>query len=465
MSLAIAIVMLLGYLLICSEHITRVNKATVAIFCGVVGWVLFIIMGPDYVQRLHAADFSDFLAGASFSVEAVNQFIAENLFAHYLSQISSIVLYLLATMAIVELLFNNECFEFIATWCRSRSTQRVVWTLVTFSFLLSTNLDNLTASVVMLLILRQLVINPRQRMYLGSIIVIATNCGGCFTVIGDVSSLLIWSRGAVTPGSYSGALFLPAIVATVIPTALIARKFPENIDLKRPSIFYRGENFLLPKWQRSLMLVVGMGGLWFVPTFHRLTGLPPFLGALCVLGVLWVVNEIINHKRMQTEQPVSISGGRTLQYEVLQMIMFFIGIALCVAILAEIGAMHKLQVWCDDNIHNTYIMSLVLGAVSSVMDNIALVLSGVSIYPVMESTAQMSDYMQSFTLNGEYWNLIALSGCVGGCLLPIGNTAGYALMKSEDVSILWYLHHITLKVLIGWLSSLGVYFLMEYFVR
>ena len=146
--------------------------------------------------------------------------------------------------------------------------------------------------------------------------------------------------------------------------------------------------------------------------------------------------------------------------------MFFLGIGLSVDILIEVGAMKSVADWCNDYIHNIYILSLVLGAVSAVMDNIALVISGISIYPVVESDAVgMTDYMQSFVQNGQYWHLITLSGCVGGCLLPIGNTAGYALMKAEDVSIWWYFRHITVKVLLGWFCALGIYFLVDSFLR
>ena len=466
MTLAIVIIVLLGYLLICTEHITRINKATVAMFCGVVVWVLFMCYGPQYIMSLHKADFQKFIGGAlAYSVNDINLYISEHLFARHMFQLCSIVMYLLSTMAIVELLQNNGCFDFIKDWCWVRNRWRISLSLALFSFILSANLDNLTSSVVMLMLLKQLVINPHQRMLLGTIVVIATNCGGCFTVIGDVTSLMIWTRGAVTPTNYSSALILPAVVAVVIPSLLICRKLPERVDLKRPGFIFRGDDSALPVWQRLMMLLVGIGGLWFVPTFHRLTMLPSFLGALCVLGVLWVVNEIVNRKSILSDQPMTMSSSRSLQYEVLQMIMFFIGIGLSVDALIEVGAMQHVADWCDNHIHNIYLMSLFLGLVSSVMDNIALVLSGISIYPVLPDSAALSDYLTSFTQNGQYWHLIALSGCVGGCLLPIGNTAGYALMKSEDVTIWWYFRHVTLKVLIGWLASLGVYFLIDYFLR
>lgn len=465
MTIAIVILMLIGYVLICTEHITRVNKATVAMFCGVCGWVMLICVGPQYVEAHHSSEFTDFLGSAPYSIAAVNRFIYRDLFAGHMLQFCSIVMYLLATMSIVALLSNNGCFHFITRWCRARNTAQTIWCLAFFSFILSANLDNLTSAVVMLTILNQLVINPRQRMLLGAVIVIATNCGGCFTVIGDVTSLLIWTRGAVTPTNYSGALILPAIVATAVPTFLISRKLPDHLDFKRAGIQFRGDDSAIATWQRYLMLFLGICGLWFVPTFYRLTMLPPFLGALCVLGVLWVANEIFNRKNILADQPLTVSKWGNLQYESLQMMMFFVGISLCVGLLVEVGAMGHVAAWCDKYIHNIYIMSLFIGFVSSVMDNVALVMSSVSIYPIQESVPDLTSYMASFMQNGQYWHLVTLSGCVGGCLLPFGNTAGCALMKSEDITVWWYFRHITLKVLTGWLTALGVYFLVDYFLR
>lgn len=467
MTIAIVTLMLLGYLLICTEHITRINKATVALFCGVWGWVLYICVGPYYIETLHDVGFQEFLGSRDYSIRAVNEFIRQEVFNSHIAQLTSIVMYLLTTMAIVDVLSSNGCFDFVAKICRSRSSWQVVWMLALCSFGLSANLDNLTSAVVMLMVMNQIVVNHRQRMLLGAIIVIATNCGGCFTVIGDVTSLLVWTRGAVTPTNYTSALVLPALFATIIPTYLIGRQLPAHLDLKRSSVMmFRGDDSDVKLWQQLLMLTLGMGGLWFVPTFRWLTGLPPFLGALCVLGVLWVVNEVINRKRILSDQPLQARTNRSLQYEVMQMIMFFLGIGLSVDILIEVGAMDSVRAWCDHHIHNIYIMSLVLGVVSAVMDNVALVISGISIYPVLEEGASgMTTYLQSFVENGQYWHLITLSGCVGGCLLPIGNTAGYALMKAEDVTIWWYVKHITWKVLLGWFVSLGVYFLVDYFLR
>lgn len=465
MYIAIVILMLVGYSLICTEHFTRINKATVAMFVGVVGWILFMCTGTSFIQNIHGPEFIEYIQNNPLSLSPAKEFIRDHVFFRHMVEICSIVMYLLATMAIVEVLNNNECFEFITEWSRSRSSKRVLWMLVLFTFVLSANLDNLTTCVMMLMILKKLVANARQRMYIGSAIVIAASCGGCFTVIGDPTSLIVWTRGSVTATNFSGALVLPALVATVIPVLLIGRKLPETLDLVRRSIMFRGDDSTVPAWQRLMMLIIGIGGLWFIPTFHRITSLPPFLGALCVLGVLWVVNEIINRRAIMSEQPITISSSRSLQYQVLQTIMFFVGIGLCVAVLVEIGAMKQVAAWADEYIHNIYIMSLATGLISAVMDNISMIFSGISIYSVVPEVEGMSEYARSFAVNGQYWHLIVLSGCVGGCLLPIGSTLGYALMKNEEVTFLWYVRHISGKVFVGWLAALGTYFLVDFFLR
>lgn len=465
MTIAIVILMLFGYALICSEHVTRINKATVALFCGVCGWVMYMCVGPHYIQSLHGIDFMNYLGDGTYSVRAVNEYIYQHVFVRHMVQMCCIVMYLLATMAIVEVLSGNECFDFMVNWCRVKTKWRLTCTLAACSFLLSANLDNLSSAVIMLTILGKLVINPRQRCLLGAIVIIATSCGGCFGVIGDVTSLLIWTSSAVTPTNYTAALILPTIVATVIPTWLVGRMLPEHVDLKRPSLFFRGDSSALPVWQRAVMLFLGLGGLWFVPTFHRLTLLPPFLGALCVLGVLWVVNEVFNRKRILSAQPISLTGTRSLQYEMIQMIMFFVGVSLCVNLLIEVGAMRHVAEVCDTYIHNIYLLSVVIGLVSAFMDNIALVMTSISIFPIMEVQNTMPDYLAAFAQNGQYWHLVALSGCVGGCLLPIGSTSGYALMKHDGVGIWWYFKFITGKVFVGWIAALGVYFLVDYFLR
>lgn len=461
MTIAIVLVILLGYVFIATEHVTHINKALVAIFCGTVGWVLFMCTGTAFINAMHGEEYLAFLDGAKTTIALSQEFISGHIFLRYVGQVSELVLYLLATMSIVEVLTNNECFSFVESLLRRRNTAQMLWLTVLVTFLLSATIDNLTVTVLMLMILRKLIRNGKQRMYIGSAIVVAASCGGCCSVIGDVTSLMIWSKGAVTATHFSSSLIIPAIVATVIPTALIQRQLPEHLDLDRPAYSFRGDDSMLAWWQKALLLFFGIGGVWFVPTFHRLTSLPPFLGALCCLGVVWVLNELINTNRIHTEQPQNISLGRRLQYEVFQVIMYCVGVCLCVDVLVEIGAMSAAAKWMDANIHNIYVASAAMGLLSSVVDNIALVMSGISIYSVLDPVEQ-GGYLASFVRDGQYWNLIALSGNIGGLLLPIGSVAGFALMRAEGVTVLWYVRRITLFAFLGWASAVGAYFLVDH---
>lgn len=470
MTIAIVSLIIIAYLLIANEHNTHINKATIAMFTGVVVWILFMSTATDFTLKMHGEEFAAFTDGAEQTSQAVKEFIARHVFIRYGADLCGIVLYLLATMNIVSVLNSNGCFDFITDIVRTRNGRHLVWGLVAFTTLISVNLDNLTTTVLMLMLMRRIVQQTRWRMWIGSAIVIAANCGGATTVIGDITSLFVWTKGAITPTDFTASLALPALVAIAVPTALIARVLPDHIDIIRPTTMYRGDQRTLPLWQQVTLLVVGLGGLWFIPTFHRITLLPPFLGALCVLGVLWVLHEIMNYRRIQSNQPLFQNTDRQFQFASLQTIMYFVGIFLCVSVCIETGIMESIQTWCDEWIHNIYIMSIAMGAISALLDNIAVVLTAINIYPVATDISALSptldpNYAQSFLENGQYWHLIIYSGCVAGCLLPIGNVCGYALMKAEEMSITWYARHIMPKVLVGWLLGLGVYFLMDLWLR
>ncbi|MCR4993939.1 MAG: sodium:proton antiporter [Bacteroidales bacterium] len=471
MTYAILSLIVVSYVLIAYEHLTHINKATIAVFAAAVGWVLFMITGADFVLKSHGPEFSALTSGDGYDAAMVKSFIANHIFVRYAADLCSIVLYLLATMNIVSVLNSNGCFDFITDVVRAKDSRVLLWGMVGFTWLLSVNLDNLTTTVLMLMIMRRIVQQTRWRMWIGSAIVIAANCGGAATVIGDPTSLVVWTKGAVTPTDFSLSLLLPTLVATFVPTLLISRALPEHLDIIRPAAQFRGDSSPLRLWQKVTMLVVGLGGLWFIPTFHRITLLPPFLGAICVLGVLWVLHELMNHQRIISNQPLSgMTAERQFQFASLQMMMYFVGVFMSVALLIETGVMNSISAWCDEWIHNIYIMSIAIGAISAVLDNIALVLTAINIYPVADSIAALSpslepSYAESFLTNGQYWHLIIYSGCVAGCLLPIGSVSGFALMKAEEVNITWYARHILPKVMLGWFLGLGVYFLVDLWLR
>lgn len=460
MTSIIVLISLFGYLLIATGHLTNINKAAIAMFVGTVGWVLYVCYGTDFVMSEHPHEYSEFLAGRAPSSDAVKYFIYDSVFLKYVGKAAAVVLFLLATMSIIEILNNNGCFDFISEWIRTRNTKRLLWTITFSTFIISANLDNLTTTTMMLVIMHGIVQNRRQRMLIGCAVVIAANAGGCFTVIGDPAGVVLWGNGAVTATNFSAYLALPAIAAWVIPTFLVSIDLPDRLDVEWPAVPYRGDDTNLNRWQRLVMLLVGIGGLWFIPTFHNITKLSPFLGALCVLSVLWIVNEVFNRKLMNADQMIHRRIPRVLQYDSIQQILFIIGIMLGLGVVLEAGVFGAASEWFDYNVHNVWVLGIVSGLLSGVVDTFTMAMTGISMYPVLEDgqLQHWADYgyMANFFRNGAFWKIIAYSTAVGGCLLGFANACGLALMKMERMRVGWYLRNCTAKVLAGWLAGLAI---------
>ena len=468
MTLIIVLLLILGYLLIATGHLTGVNKAAIAMFIGTVGWVVYICWGTDYVMSQHPSEYVEFLHGDNPSSDAVKFFINDNIFLKYVGQAASIVMFLLATMTIIEILNNNGCFDFITEWIRTRNSKRLLWTITLATFLLSANLDNLTTTTMMLVIMHAVVRSRRQRMLIGAAIVIAANCGGSFTVIGDPIGLLLWGDGRVTATNFSKYLMLPAVIAWAVPTAMINRQLPSQLDIEWTAPPYRGDDTNLNRWQRIVMLFVGIGGLWFIPTFHNITKLSPFLGALCVLSVLWVVNEAFNRKLNASDQMAQRRIPRAIQYGTIQQMLFVMGIMLGMGVMAETGVMGDIATWFDSVLHNIWIVGIISGLLSSLVDTFTIAITDITLYPLAsaESISSLVDsgYQLNFIQNGDYWKVIVFSTAVGGCLLSVGSTSGLALMKMEHVRLGWYLKNLTPIVLAGFVLGLLVLWLELTFI-
>ena len=442
MTLIIVTMLILAYVLIATGHLTGVNKAAIAMFLGTVGWVIYVCWGADFVADQHPQDYQKWLNGAMPTSETVKLFIYNNVFLNYVGKAAAIVMFLLATMSIVEILNNNGCFDFITEWIRTRNSKRLLWTITIATFILSANLDNLTTATMMLVIMHNILQNSRQRMMVGSAIVLAANAGGSFTVIGDPIGLILWDGGAVTASRFSAYLLIPALVAWIIPTILINRQLPDRLDTAWNPSPYRGDDTRLNRWQRVVMLIVGIGGLWFIPTFHNITKLAPFLGALCVLSVLWVVNEAFNRKLMNADQMAQRRIPRALQYGALQQMLFVMGIMLGMGVVTETGVWDDVAAWFDTYVHDIWLMGILAGMLSSIVDSFTIAISNISLYTLGGG---------ALGTNGAYWSVVAYTTAIGGCLLTIGSISGLALMKMEHVRLGWYVKHMTPKVLLGWM--------------
>lgn len=423
MTIIIVCILIIACLLTATENVTNVNKAAVAIFAGTLAWVLYVC--------------------------ATDQVVASNVFLKYVGRSAEIVMFLLATMTIVEILNNNGCFDFIAQLLKTRNSKKMLWTLSVVTFILSANLDNLSTTVLMLAIMHNVIQTRRQRMIFGSVIVIAANCGGALTVIGEPAGLVLWNLENVTATMYSAKLILPCIVAWSLPTWLIGRMLPDRCDTGWITMPYRGDDTRLSVWQRLLMLFVGIGGLWFIPTFHNLTQLSPFLGALCVLAVLWIVDELCNNRLRATGLMVGKRVPTALQYQVIQMILYVMGFMLALGAVIESGA---IQWFINDShlwISDTWLMGIISASVSIVLENFATAITFFSISPTRE-------------VDEIFWSVIAYMSAIGGNVLCVGSMSGLALMKMENVHILWHLRNIGIKALGGLLAGYVVMYFLNF---
>lgn len=448
-TIIISSLMLVGYLLIATERLTGVNKSAVAMFLGTLGWILYVTFGNDFVMAQHHADYNSFLSGMTPNSETVKDYIAENVYIKYVGKAAEIVLYLIATTMMVELLHNNGCFDFVTQWMRMRNGKRLLWIISAFTLAVSANLDNLTTTMMMLAALHKILSNRRQRAVYGAAVVLSANIGGALTVIGDTNGLMLWHLSAVTPTHFSAWMLLPCLMAWAVPVFIFSRMVPERVDVEHYIIPYRGDDTNFKIWQRVVLFFVAIVGLWFVPTFHNITHLSPCLGALCVLSLIWIVNEIFNHKLMITSQRIEQRLPFALQYTRLQTILFVMGIMLCTGVLIETGG----TIWLGDLLHSQlgdvftiYAAPMLACVVSMFLDTFATASAFFSLFNVSGT--------QELGLNGEYWILIAYATAMGGSILCIGSLSGIVLMKMEGITMAQYLRRFTMPICIGALLGL-----------
>lgn len=437
MAIALVCILILGLLLIATETVNHINKAAVAMFVGAVCWLLYISEGTMFVVSQRPVEFLSFLSNHPISQMSVKEFIADRIFLNYIAGCAQIVLFLMATTTIVEVLNNNGCFDFITTILKTRSPRRLLWTLAAITFLISANLDNLTTTILLLSIVHPLISDERLRRIYAVTVVLSANCGGAVSVIGDMTSLKLWVDALVTPTQFFLVQVVPVMLALCTMLWLISRKLPERIVFSSTRPPYRGDDTVLTPWQRVLMLIVGFGGLWFIPTFHRITLMPPFVGALCVLALLWITNEIFNRSLMNSDTMVKKRMPMALQYSNMQNLLYFIGLVLMFGAMAETGIATSLQGWLTSRAPAPHLMGMVLAFLSGALGNVPTVVGCVSLF--------------TDTATPEFWNILNFSSAIGGMLLSTASIAGILVMRMEGVSFGWWFRHVTPKVLAGFI--------------
>ena len=443
LTLAIVIAFCIGYFFIAIESITKINKAAIALLMFAVTWTLFMIAPASY------------LPGAIGN--QIASVVSETMERH-LGSTATTLFFLMGAMTIVELVDQNGGFNFVRDVMQTRSKRALLWRIAFMTFFLSAILDNLTTSIVMIMILRKLVSDHKDRIIYASLVIIAANSGGAFSPIGDVTTIMLWNKGVISALGVISELLLPSIASMVIPAYVLSLSLNGQLASAMPQ-----EQAVqvsdLTSAQRKAIFFLGVGGLIFVPIFKSITHLPPFVGILLVLAVLWTVTEVFY---AHLKAPEEKSG---MQKRVAQMltridmstILFFLGILMAVACLETVGVLTMLGKGLNEVFDgNHYLITGIIGVLSSIVDNVPLVAGCMGMYPVAP-TGDMA-------VDGIFWQLLAYCAGVGGSMLIIGSAAGVVVMGLEKITFGWYMKHISWIAFIGYITGILCYWAEKTFI-
>ena len=455
MTLIIVAVVLFGLILMTTEQAHHINRATIAMVSGVAAWVIYMVNGGQFVQLMHQSDYASFMSSGMSSSDSIKYFISEHVITRYIIEACSVILFLIATNTIVEVLHNNGVFDSLMSWLRMRGSRKFLWTISILTFVISANVDNLTTVVLMMSFVANIVRNHYQRVIYASAIIVSACMGGCFTAIGDMTSVMLWVRGLITPSAYAAGLFLPAIAVLCTFNLLIGSMLHGRVEIYSVLTRYDGNDSSWAAWQKVVLLVLGIAGLWFIPSFHFITKLPPFLGSLSVLALIWAVEGIFNLEKNGNVLLVQRHYFRNAEFISIRIILYFLGITLGVGALAECGALDFVGRWLESNINNVYIYGVAVGLLSSILDNVPLMMSCMNMFPLDTVPESTSEFVQ----NGIYWQLLSFCCACGGTLLFVGTLAGQAVLEVEKIRFRWYIRNFLWRALAAWAVGLGVFWL------
>lgn len=423
MNLIIIVIFVAGYGLIAFEHLFGINKTASAILTGVLCWTIYIVSGNNTTQ------------------------VNAELYEH-LGQISSILFFLLGAMTIVELVDAHDGFEVITNRINTKDYRKLLWIVCLLTFFLSAVLDNLTTTIVMVSLLRKLITEKRTRIMFVSMVVLSANAGGAWSPIGDVTTTMLWIGGQITSANIILHLFLPSLVCLLVPVAILSFRLKGKVN--NQPVVAKNDTGSTSSFERKFILALGIGALIFVPFFKTITHLPPVMGMLFGLAVLWIATEFI-HKNKNDEEKGKYSVMHALARADVPSVLFFLGILLAIAALQSTGMLQQLAAFMDEEIGNLNIIVICIGLLSAVVDNVPLVAAGMGMYD-----------MQQYPTNHYFWSFLAYCAGTGGSCLIIGSAAGVAAMGMEKINFMWYLKKVGWLALLGYLAGAGVFLLQHY---
>ncbi len=444
LTIAIVIAFCVGYLFIAIESVTKVNKAAVALLMFVVCWTLFMVDPGSYIA---SAVGEQTAAEVSAAIE------------HHLGSTSTTLFFLMGAMTIVEIVDQHGGFNWVRTVMKTQSKRGLLWRIAFLTFFLSAILDNLTTSIVMIMILRKLVHDHKDRIVYASLVIIAANSGGAFSPIGDVTTIMLWNKGVITAAGVISELLVPSLLSMVVPALIMQYMLKGSLDDAPATESTVAAQADFSDLQRKVVFAVGVGGLMFVPVFKTITHLPPFVGILLVLGVLWTVTEVFyRHLPHGAVREGTKKRVTSLLHNIdMSTILFFLGILMAVACLEEVGVLTALGKGLNDTFAgNHYLVTGIIGVLSSIVDNVPLVAGCMGMYPIAP-TGDMA-------VDGIFWQLLAYCAGVGGSMLIIGSAAGVVVMGLEKITFGWYMKHISWIAFVGYLAGIVSYWLIRTYI-
>ena len=447
----IVTVFVIGYAFIAMESLTKINKAAIALLMLVGCWTLYMFAPSQFLQLMHP-DFA--AADHQQMIEKITSIIQE-----HLGDTSTTLFFLMGAMTIVEIVDQNGGFNWVRGVMKTNSKRTLLWRIAFMTFILSAILDNLTTSIVMIMILRKLVSDHKDRIIYASLVIIAANSGGAFSPIGDVTTIMLWNKGLITALGVICEITIPSIISMVIPAFIMQFMLKGKLAMPEADAAADAAASDFSSAERKTVFVLGVGGLMFVPVFKGLTGLPPFVGILLVLGVLWTATELFyrNLHRSADAEGTQKRVTKLLKRVDMATILFFLGILMAVSCLAEVGVLQALgnglNIWFGGN---HYMVTGIIGVLSSIVDNVPLVAGCMGMYPV----AQTGD----MAVDGVFWQLLAYCAGVGGSMLIIGSAAGVVVMGLEKITFGWYMKHITWIAFVGYIAGIVSYWFIRTFI-
>lgn len=454
MEFVIVIVFVIGYILIALEHPIKINKTATALVTGVLCWTLFVISGPpeallqgehytSFINELksHTSDFVQFTED-----EIHTEYVVESL-GHHLNEIAQILFFLMGAMTIVELVDAHHGFRFITDRINTKNPKKLLWIVCWVTFFLSAVLDNLTTTIVMISLIRKLIPNKEMRLFFAGMIIIAANAGGAWSPIGDVTTTMLWIGGQISAYGIIISTFIPSIVCMLVP--LIYLNFTLRGSLGSHEEKDGADHTHVTSG--NLMLFLGLAALISVPIFKTTTHLPPYLGMMLGLGVLWIVSELINpdlDEAVRKQYTAAHALGRIDMSSVL----FFLGILLAVGALQSMSTLGTFAEYLNVEIGDNRIIITLIGALSSIVDNVPLVAASMGMYS-----------LETYPMDHMIWEYLAYCAGTGGSMLVIGSAAGVAAMGMEKIEFIWYLKRISLLAAFGYLAGAIVYLIIHTF--